>query len=36
MAESCPHENISVDQAWKNGECVESHIRCDDCNTQLK
>jgi len=36
MAEACKHENVSVDQVWKDGKCVESSIRCDDCGAQLK
>lgn len=36
MAEQCEHENVTVDQVYESGKCVESHIRCDDCNTQLR
>lgn len=35
MAEQCPHDNFSVTQVWRNGECVESHVRCDDCGAAL-
>lgn len=36
MADECPHENISVNQVWKDGKCVSSEIICDDCGEKLK
>lgn len=36
MAEQCAHENITVTQVWSDDQCLESHVRCDDCGTDLK